>query len=179
MKQLRRVVVVALATMLANIALASVPETPPKNANVVLNADGSVTFNVIANAMVKGVKGTYVNTQTWSAANVSANEHLMTQVVRQNAWANATINPLDVVSAILAVRNGLLTKAKLTTWATNNKIKVDQIYTSRPTAGTLASPIPSLTEPFAMAANDPLVTTNGGVPTLLQAAKAASKKSKK
>ena len=143
-------------------------------ANVVLNSDGSVTFNTVGTSMVDGVTGTYVDTTTWSASSVAQNEQLMAQVVTQNLGANSTITPIDVVSANLAVQNGLMTEAQLQAWATNNHITVDQIYTSTPTSGTLASATPSTTESFMTAASDPLVTSNGGEPTLAQATASAA-----
>jgi hypothetical protein len=75
-----------------------------------------------------------------------------------------TISPLFAVIANLAVESGIVSEPALLNWATGNNIQVNGIFTAAPAVGTQ-----QITESFATAVNDPLLTSDGGAPTLAYA----------
>ncbi|CAG9255233.1 hypothetical protein PUN4_230136 [Paraburkholderia unamae] len=130
-----------------------------------LNADGSLSFYEY------GPDGTLLYTN-WSADVVKNEEAGLASWVLNNSQAGATVSPDQVVIGNLAVQNGLITQQQLVTWATSNNIQVDNIFTGTPTSGGA-----TVSESYATAVNDPLVTSNGGAPTLAEAAAQAASNS--
>jgi len=124
---------------------------------VTLNADGSLSIYEY------GPNG-QLGLEPMSAATVQSEMSMIVGWVNNNSQAGATLNAFVPVLADLAVQDGLVSGAAVQAWATNNNIQVSNIFTGTPTQGGA-----TITESMAAAVNDPLVTTDGNVPTLVQA----------
>jgi hypothetical protein len=124
-------------------------------ANATLNPDGSLSY--YENNPQGGVSLT-----TLSASDVQGMEQMVQYWVDHNTPLTGPINPGVVASANLAIQNGLITANQFNTWAGENNIQ-SYVYSSSPTAGS------STPESATTAVSDPLITSDGGVPTQSQA----------
>ncbi|PVX85826.1 uncharacterized protein DUF4214 [Paraburkholderia unamae] len=132
---------------------------------VTLNADGSIS------SYEYGPDGSLILSDI-SASMVTTLESMVAGWVVNNQQSGASLTPDVAVIANLAVQNGLISESQLQAWATGNNITVKDIFTGTPTQGG-----DTVTEAFANAVNDPLVTSNGGAPTLAEAAAQAASSS--
>jgi len=130
---------------------------------ITLNADGSLTSYLYTPDAAYGSLGLLQVNQT-SVANLQSLESGDASIVLSNGGSTSlTLNAANAVALDLAVQGGLLTATTLETWATAHNVQVSNIFTGTPVQGGA-----TITEGLVAALNDPLLTTDGNIPTLTQ-----------
>jgi hypothetical protein len=123
-----------------------------------LNADGTVS------SVEYAMDGVSVFVNTPRAADVQAREYFFaTEVINNTNYPYSQAG--SVADVALAVRDGLVTEAQVLAWVTDDNIQV-----SYPGSTVVGSTPGKLTESMLVALSDPQFTSNGGIPTLSQAA---------
>ena len=123
--------------------------------NIVLNADGSITYTSTPTGWPPGVAVPTVDTETPSMVNTMV-DCMVDMVVNMKYWTIYT--PLSTISADIAISRGLITAAQFETWlagADNLKVGGMPGYTSYDYDGT--SPVPT---PATIAENHTGINTS-------------------
>ncbi|RAR56146.1 uncharacterized protein DUF4214 [Paraburkholderia unamae] len=123
-----------------------------------LNADGSVS------SIEYAMDGVSVFSNKAPAADVQTLEYFFaTEVINNTNFPYSSA--ASVADLVFAVRDGLVTEAQVLAWSASNNIQV-----SYPGSTVVGATPAKLTESMLTALNDPQFTSNGGLPTLSQAA---------